>query len=279
MMHFEFKKLVDKLAWIIAKSYLATQFARRVVKYYDNDSNDDILQNGESSLLSQIVKLYDKDTTFIDVGANIGSWSKILVEAGFTGNLIAVDPLKENLVKVDESLVRLNFRNYKLLECALSNYNGRCQFFVNRNRDLSGHDSLFNMNEIGYRDLVDKYEIDVSKLDDLAQEYKCELIGFVKIDVEGNELNVLQGAQNLLENGCIDYIQIEFGHSSRASRTYLHDIVNLVEKYNYQQFVIKPKGISPLRFDPFTENKYSQVNLLFVKSSRVQDLGHYILDK
>ena len=104
-------------------------------------------------------------------------------------------------------------------------------------------------------------------------------IDFLKIDVEGNELSVLKGAKSLLSQGAIDFIQIEFGHGARAARIYLHDIVNFIKEYEYTIFVIKPTGLMPLDFSPFTENRYSYINFLLAKNSVLSKLNGHILEK
>ena len=87
----------------------------------------------------------------------------------------------------------------------------------------------------------------------------------------------------MLSQGAIDFIQIEFGHSARAARIYLHDIVNFIvesaKEYEYTIFVIKPTGLMPLDFSPFTENRYSYINFLLAKNSVLSKLNGHILEK
>ena len=67
------------VAGILAQSYYMTQFARMVVKSYDNDCNADMHRNGESRLQGVVSSLSDVDSVFVDVGANVGEWSAALV--------------------------------------------------------------------------------------------------------------------------------------------------------------------------------------------------------
>jgi len=102
-------------------------------------------------------------------------------------------------------------------------------------------------------------------------------VNFLKIDIEGNELFALRYARLLLFSGLIDFIQIEFGHTARAAGVYLHDTVDFVNEYDYKMFVIKPAGLLPLDFSPFTENWYSYINFLLVKNSIEDEPKNYIL--
>ena len=83
----------------------------------------------------------------------------------------------------------------------------------------------------------------------------------------------------ILSQGNIDFVQIEFGHAARASRTYLHDIVNLINNFEYTNFVIKPKGFLILNFSAFIENRYSCINLLIARNNVLGDLTGRILKR
>ena len=265
-MKFILKKLAAPVASLCARSYLLTQFARLVVQIRDNDCNPEIERNGESLIQAAIVSASTSASIFIDVGANVGDWSASLVRAGATGRIVCVDPLRRNLSALRAKLDLLGKANYETVECALSDAQGEAEFFTAQDVLLSGHDSLFDMRGIGYREGVDRTRVRTNTLDALAAELGLERIHFLKVDVEGNELSVLRGARALLSKESIDFIQIEFGHAARAARVYLHDIVNYVGEFNYRIFVIKPGGLMPLEFTPFSENRYSFINFLIVRN-------------
>jgi FkbM family methyltransferase len=271
--------LIFPIARALAKSYYLTQVARLVVRAYDNDCNADMYKNEEAKLLNMISSTRGDDSIFVDVGANVGDWSAALIEGGYTGRLVVIDPLKRNLAKVRERLGALDYDNFDLCEYALSDRTGTARFFSNKDQALSGHDSLLDMREIGYSDELDCVEVQCTTLDELAGQLKILRIDFLKIDVEGNELSVLQGAKSSLSTGAIDFIQIEFGHAARAAGVYLHDIINFVNEYDYKIFVIKPSGLLPLDFTPFTENQYSYINFLLAQNSVLDELEGHILSR
>jgi len=275
--------MLIQVAYVFANfasgSYFLTQFARRVVQVYDNDCNADMEKNGERMLQNLIASTSDGNSVFFDVGANVGDWSAALIKGGYVGRLVAIDPLSKNLSKVREKLTAHNYPNFDLCECAVSDRVENKKFFINTDPALSGHDSLFDMRSIGYKEGVDCVEVKCTTLDELAKQLNISKINFLKIDVEGNELSVLKGAKSLLSQGSIDFIQIEFGHAARAARVYLHDIVQFVNEYNYKIFVIKPTGFLPLDFSPFTENRYSYINFLLARDGALSVLNGHILKK
>ena len=43
---------------------------------------------------------------------------------------------------------------------------------------------------------------------------------------------------------------------------FLYDLVSLLESKQYKIYVVKPKGLLPLEYTPFTEMRYSMINFL-----------------
>jgi FkbM family methyltransferase len=263
----------------LAKSELAVRLSRRVVQTYDNDQNFDMWENGEMNLLRRVMA-GKAEGVVIDTGANVGDWSLAVAElARQRGNrrLIAVDPLERNLALVKQKLEAIGYSDYRLLQAAISDSAGEARFYSTDVVTSGGTDSLFNMKEIGYEET--KREVVVTKmtLADVAVHERVSRIFFLKMDIEGGEYAALRGAEPLLQAGAVDYIQIEFGHAARAARVFLHDIVRFMERLPYKMFVIKPAGISPVTFTPFTENRYSYINFIFVRDALVPELKDIIL--
>ncbi len=260
------KNLVLKVfAHAVSQSTKLVKFCRLVVSVYDNDQHADIRTNGELNLIKFMAFNSTKESIFFDIGANVGDWSAELLRASYKGALYPVDPLKRNLTMVTARLQPNNCQKVVTSELALSDYEGTAKFYTNVHLENSGHDSLSDMAEIGYHEKTDEIEVQVSSLDRLCGELGVTQIDFVKIDVEGHEFNVLKGAKNLLSKRAIKFIQLELGHAMRANRVYFHDVFVFLDEFNYVPFVIIPRGVRRLEFTPFLENRYSFVNLLFVR--------------
>lgn len=268
--------LIPLLAKLFAKNYYIAQYARMIVQIYDNDQNSDLRKNGELKLLTHLVSISSNESQFVDAGANVGDYSTELVKAGLIGKLYLVDPLKRNLLVAKKKLVDLDFYEFELMQCALSDSTGKQIFYTNLENELSGHDSLYDMRSIGYTEKVEPTEVEVKRLDDVLL---CSEIHFLKIDVEGNELNVLKGAENFLTRGAISFIQFEFGNAAKAARIYLHDIVSFLEQKQYKIYIIKPKGLVPLIFTPFTEMRYSYINFVAVHTNSVRFISNIIISR
>lgn len=68
-------------------------------------------------------------------------------------------------------------------------------------------------------------------------------IDYLKIDVEGHEFKVLQGAQRLLGSRAIRYVQFEFNSCAIFERVFLKDIFDMLLKQGYTVYKITPQGL------------------------------------
>lgn len=266
---------------IISRNFYLVKLCRQIVKEYDNDCNCNIEKNGESLVLKNVAKFSNKNSLIIDIGCNTGNWSKTLSKYFALGNILCIDINIKNIEAAKKKLKGIKNLKFFYLRKAISDRNGAIKFFQNCNFNDSPLDSLFDQNKIGYDYKTKSSKVDGVKLDDLLKKTKYNTLDplFIKADVEGNELAIMKGSENLFKDSKFEFFQFEFGHAARAARVYLHDIVSFIEKYDYKIFIIKKNGILPLDFNPFIENRYSMINLLAIKKSSINKMKNLILKR
>jgi hypothetical protein len=102
-------------------------------------------------------------------------------------------------------------------------------------------------------------------IDSYCREQVINRIHFLKIDVEGHELEVLQGAKGLLEAGRIDFIQFEFSAAHIDARVFFRDFYELLAR-QYQILRVLQNGLARVReYKPELELFKRATNYLAVR--------------
>jgi hypothetical protein len=84
--------------------------------------------------------------------------------------------------------------------------------------------------------------VECRTLDAVVAEVGVEAIDLLKIDVEGHELAVLNGASKSIAAGRIKLIQFEFGGCNLDTRTTFQDFYYFFSNYGFKLHIIKPSG-------------------------------------
>jgi FkbM family methyltransferase len=134
-------------------------------------------------------KNLDKNKTVIDIGARKGNWYRNI----FLKNKTREAHLFEAIPSI-ASTTRSRYKKDKdvtVHTIALSNYKGESSFFVDL--DQGGWSGLTKQKDSGrYQEIIAQ----VDKLDN----FNFSNIGLIKIDVEGNELNTMQGCEKTIKD-------------------------------------------------------------------------------
>lgn len=133
-----------------------------------------------------------RDDTVIDAGAFNGILSLVYAEKAKSGKVFSFEPDRKNLQGLEENLnLNGNPKNIHLIKEGLWFYRGEVKFYeagsVASSSFYKAEDSEENI-------------IKVTSLDDFVAENKIKKIDFIKMDVEGAELNILKGARKMLSN-------------------------------------------------------------------------------
>jgi hypothetical protein len=78
------------------------------------------------------------------------------------------------------------------------------------------------------------------KIDDFIVQNKINKIDLIKIDIDGYELEALQGMKNVLKN-LNPYFLIEINHAVKTRNTTEKQIINYMKSYSYQIIKILDK--------------------------------------
>jgi FkbM family methyltransferase len=145
------------------------------------------------SFLSSTVK---EGSVFYDIGANVGFFSLLAARlVGPEGKVISFEPLTDNLLNLYENVKRNQFCNVQILPLALGAANEEQTFQVSERPTWGKLKGVGSVTPDKYlRDI----KVIVRRLDDLFSEGAIQPPDFVKIDVEGAEAQVVEGAKETL---------------------------------------------------------------------------------
>jgi len=130
----------------------------------------------------------------IDIGANYGVFTLSMAHAvGATGKVWAFEPANSTANVLAKSIAANGFAHVDLQRCALSNQIGTTQFMVGQHAELNSI-VRWGGGQPGTLETVN-----VGTLDERMRALAWSDIDFIKIDAEGEELNILAGGKMFFE--------------------------------------------------------------------------------
>jgi FkbM family methyltransferase len=153
----------------------------------------------EREVESVLSELITKETTFIDVGANLGYFTILCSRLAET--VYAFDPVPVVFERLSRNISLNNLKNVRPFQCAVSKERSRLRIFESRISD--GHDSIVKRFEHDKSILVDAVT-----LDETVEPSARNIV--MKVDAEGSEMEVVQGALGLIKSGMVSAIVVEW---------------------------------------------------------------------
>jgi FkbM family methyltransferase len=130
---------------------------------------------------------FSPGSTFFDIGAHVGYFSSIaaVINNG-KGNIIAFEPRPMNIRLFRQHMKINNFQNVTLIEAAAGKSDGTVRFDEN-------HGSA-----TGFVSLNGNIRVRQVSIDRMVKDGEIPAPDFIKIDVEGGEIEVLKGLHNVI---------------------------------------------------------------------------------
>jgi len=208
--------------------------------YVDNfrgDNNSDLLINGESRLLRHYLPGTGVCTVF-DIGANHGQWCRQVLEAQPLAQVHCFEPS----TKAFKKLLANNFPpNVICNNIGLGSQAVEGTLYVD-----NGFSELSSFHINDPERPITPEVVQIETLSGYCHVRGVDRISFLKIDVEGYELEVLKGAVSLLADRAIAAVQFEYGSTYISSRTLLKDVFELVQDFDYDFYKILPFTLLPI---------------------------------
>jgi FkbM family methyltransferase len=190
--------------------------------------------NGEYWLLS----LLPPAPLILDVGLNVGAFTREALRQRPHARVVGFEPARSMQRECATSLGAES--RLELLPLAVSNERAVMEF----------HDSADGSSTLvgGRQTASETYWVETVTLDDFADERGYSNIDLVKIDVEGYDLHVLEGARRLLTRQAIEIFSFEYNEPWIASRRFLKDACDYLADKPYVLFRLFNGFLAPFEY-------------------------------
>lgn len=216
----------------------------------DEVLGNSILTTGiyDLSVTEVLYRLLERGETAIDVGANIGYMTSIMAKkVGSTGTVWAFEPHPELFEDLSANIrnwqKNMSWNQIKAQKLALSNKTG--EGLLNVPQNFSQNRGIASLAAGDVNTLQTYYRVPLIKLGQMEEILeKKNQIGVLKVDVEGHELEVLEGAGELITKQQIRDVIFE------EHRSYPSPVTQFLEKHGYTVFRIWKGFWKPLLEHP-----------------------------
>jgi FkbM family methyltransferase len=231
----------------------------------------DFLRTGalyEPDVANLLVKVLRDGDVVIDVGANIGFFTVLAsILVGPTGRIVAFEPSAENVERLRANLAYNDCKNVTVVEKAVTDQVGEVEFFINSGN--SGGHALWDIGQwpgyVEQNGIPLRVAVPATTLDAEWGRLRLPAPKVIKIDAEGADQRVLEGASDLLARQKPRFVVAElhpFGLAKMGCNQ--ESLRGFIESLGYSTFGLTNTGALPRLFPAATLIQHSFIiNLLF----------------
>jgi FkbM family methyltransferase len=163
----------------------------------DEGISKELIEHGirERFSVDYITKILRPDMNVLEIGANIGFYS--LIEAPIVKHIYAIEPVKYNFNLLKKNIELNKLKNIDTYKCAIGALTGlnkiytskRCNWatIVDERHRTPDYQARWDRFKKGYE------VVDIYKLDDFTDRNAISKIDFIRMDVEGAEVDIVAG--------------------------------------------------------------------------------------
>lgn len=237
----------------------AWRLGRKLYCWAREDLANNPLRNGEYWLIDRVVETCESKSLFVDVGANVGDWSMRALDASDAAQrglrVVAFEPSSPTRAIMQQ---RSSGRNdLEILPFALSSSKGEANFYANAVG--SGTNSLSARSG----PLVET--VTLISLDEFLAQRANSHVSLLKVDTEGFDMSVLEGAARSLAEGLIDVVQFEYNWRWLANQASLLTVFNFMADKPYWIGKLSPTSLCIYEEWHFELDRYFENNYVLIK--------------
>ncbi|MBD3636701.1 MAG: FkbM family methyltransferase [Crocinitomicaceae bacterium] len=196
----------------------------------------------EQDFVEVLVAKLAGSSEFIDVGANIGMISLSVLHAHPEIKIYAFEPGPHQADLFEKTITKNNLGDkIELSRIALKNEKGVDYFNVHSSEDVSG-DGFVDTQRAGK---TRRIKVETDTLDNWWTAQGKPQIKFVKMDTEGSEKWILEGAKEFIST-CRPILFLEINDKNIKNYPYeISDLLSLLDEFNYDLVTLKEEKVNP----------------------------------
>jgi FkbM family methyltransferase len=262
--------------WLVARALGTQPFvdlpggARGYATARFNDFHGIAVQHPDDAELRSFTALLGDGGLYVDVGANMGLTCVVAAQTGKAARIIGFEPTHAYAEVWHRNILANSVRNATLLQCGVGATVGTMPFLVNP--DAPMHNRL----HIG--EAHARYEklgttathlqtVAMTTLDAVCDSLGVSQIDLLKIDVEGAEPAVLQGAAHLLTRKAIKAVYCEFIPEFMTEMGWdVRKHIDWIYSLGYTARRIEPDGSigAPMRPEELAARQFQGLNVVLM---------------
>lgn len=199
----------------------------------------------------------------LDIGANYGLYSTAIAKnLQGQGRLWCFEPTQDTADALRQTIARNQLEDsIELIQAGLSDHIGQATFYTSPNAELNS----LSANEATSGE---QQTIDLLTLDHCLEKYQWQHLEFIKLDAEGEELNIIKQAQRTL-SVCSPLIMFELKHGAHINT----HLISAFQQYGYRPYHLIP-GLNILApFNPAAPVDGFLLNQFCCKDETAQKLA------
>ncbi len=209
-----------------------------------------------------------KDQSVIDIGSHQGEYLYFMQKiVGRSGKVYSFEPQASLYAQLSQAKVSFGWNHVTVERLAISNETGQTTLFIpNATFDASIRKNL--LTSVRYTE-----EVNSETLDSYCLRHQIQP-NFIKIDVEGSEYNVIEGAMSTLKKYKPKLlIEIEARHVGEDK---VQETFSVLQKLGYSASFIEWRKVKPL--DEFSFAKHQNIKNLWISSEKTPYCNNFVFE-
>lgn len=221
--------------------------------------------SGEDGFLKKFLK-GKKNPVVFDVGANVGRYAQMILKYNNTTEIHCFEPHPSTFKKLENTFNSTQRKQVNLNNLGVGNQTSTLELYDYEATDGTSHASI-------YKDVIETLhakkaiavKIDVIDLNSYITSNQISQIDLLKIDTEGNELNVLKGLGDQLNNGTIQAIHFEFIEMNIISKSSFKEFWDILAEFELYRLLPRGKMIRINEYIALECEIYAFQNIIALK--------------